>query len=75
MTSTPATHTGDTDVAYGYVGPIAGPLFDQPDDVPHFTRGFRSFPGDLQKLSCLIDLGRTWRPRQATPSLLSVPSF
>ena len=36
-------HTGDTDVAYGYVGPIAGPLFDQPDDVPHFYTRI-SFP-------------------------------
>ena len=35
--------TGDTDVAYGYVGPIAGPLFDQPDDVPHFNTRI-SFP-------------------------------
>ena len=41
-------HTGDTDVAYGYVGPIAGPLFDQPDDV-RFYADFVPFPSDLQK--------------------------
>jgi hypothetical protein len=36
-------HTGDSDVAYGYVGAIAGPLFDAPDDVPHFYTQI-SFP-------------------------------
>ena len=36
-------HTGDDKVAYGYVGAIAGPLFDAPDDVPHFYTQI-SFP-------------------------------
>lgn len=36
-------HTGDAATAYGYVGAIAGPLFNQPDDVPHFYTQI-SFP-------------------------------